>query len=54
MLILRYLLDMPEKDVARELGLSVGTVKTHSHRALAAMRVALSDEGAPNKEICDV
>jgi RNA polymerase sigma-70 factor (ECF subfamily) len=53
-LILRYLLDMPEKDVARELGLSVGTVKTHSHRALAAMRVALSDEGAPNKEICDV
>ena len=53
-LTLRYLLDMPEKDVASELGLSVGTVKTHSHRALAAMRVVLSDKGAITKEICDV
>jgi RNA polymerase sigma factor (sigma-70 family) len=53
-LVLRYLLDLPEADVARELGLRVGTVKTHAHRALAAMRVVMSDEGTPTKEICDV
>ena len=53
-LVLRYLLDLPEADVANELGLRIGTVKTHAHRALTAMRIAMSDEGTPTKEICDV
>ena len=35
---LRYLADLPEADVAAWLGCSVGTVKTHTHRGLAALR----------------
>ena len=38
---LRYLADLPEADVARALGCSVGTVKQHASRGLAALRVAL-------------
>lgn len=37
-LVLRYLADLPEHEVARVLGCSVGTVKQHAHRALAALR----------------
>ena len=35
---LRYLADLPEADVARTLGCSVGTVKRHAHRGLTALR----------------
>jgi len=35
---LRYLADLPEADVAALLGCSVGAVKTHTHRGLAALR----------------
>lgn len=38
--VLRYLADLSEADTARELGTSVGTVKQHAHRGLAALRVA--------------
>ncbi|MEZ5140224.1 MAG: sigma-70 family RNA polymerase sigma factor [Acidimicrobiales bacterium] len=38
--VLRYLADRSEADVARELGTSVGTVKRHAHRGLAALREA--------------
>jgi DNA-directed RNA polymerase specialized sigma24 family protein len=38
---LRYLADLPETDVARALGCSVGTVKQHASRGLAALRAAL-------------
>ena len=34
---LRYLADLPEADVARALGCSVGTVKQHASRGLAAL-----------------
>ncbi len=47
---LRYLADLPETDVARALGCSVGTVKQHASRGLAALRAALdptSDLFAP-------
>jgi len=37
-IVLRYLCDLPEADVARALGVSAGTVKTHVHRALASLR----------------
>jgi RNA polymerase sigma-70 factor (sigma-E family) len=37
-IVLRYLCDLPEADVARALGVSAGTVKTHIHRALATLR----------------
>jgi RNA polymerase sigma-70 factor (sigma-E family) len=42
--VLRYVADLPEVDVARALGCSVGTVKTHASRGLAALRHALGDE----------
>jgi DNA-directed RNA polymerase specialized sigma24 family protein len=39
--LLRYVADLPEVDVAHELGCSVGTVKTHASRGLAALRKQL-------------
>lgn len=39
--VLRYLHDLPEKAVAAELGLPLGTVKSSAARGLAALRAAL-------------
>jgi DNA-directed RNA polymerase specialized sigma24 family protein len=39
--LLRYVADLPETEVAHELGCSVGTVKTHASRGLAALRKQL-------------
>jgi RNA polymerase sigma-70 factor (sigma-E family) len=39
--VLRYLADLPEADVAAALGCSTGTVKQHAHRGLAALRASL-------------
>ncbi len=39
--MLRYLVDLPEAEVAQTLGCSVGTVKTHASRGLAALRKSL-------------
>ena len=39
--VLRYLADLPEAEVASTLGCSVGTVKQHAHRGLAALRASL-------------
>ena len=41
---LRYLADLPEAEVAAALGCSVGTVKQHASRGLAALRAALTPE----------
>jgi RNA polymerase sigma-70 factor (sigma-E family) len=43
-LVLRYCEDLPEAEVAEVLGCSVGTVKTHAHRGLAALRERLGGE----------
>ena len=40
--VLRHLVGLPEADVADHLGVSVGTVKSTSSRALALLREALS------------
>lgn len=40
-LVLRYLADLPEAEVAAALGVRQGTVKSHLHRARAAMRSRL-------------
>ena len=42
--LLRYVADLSEADVARALGCSVGTVKTHASRGLAALRLALGEK----------
>lgn len=38
--VLRYLLDLPESDVANELNVSIGTVKSTASRALGVLRQA--------------
>ncbi|HEX4090904.1 MAG TPA: SigE family RNA polymerase sigma factor [Trebonia sp.] len=42
-LVLRYLEDLPEAEVAALLGCSVGSVKTHAHRGLRALRGSLGE-----------
>jgi len=42
-LVLRYIEDLPEASVAGLLGVSAGTVKTHAHRGLRALRASLGD-----------
>jgi RNA polymerase sigma-70 factor (sigma-E family) len=43
-IVMRYLFDLPEAAVARDLGVSVGTVKSTTSRALAKLRVQADDE----------
>ena len=42
--VMRYLFDLPEATVARDLGITVGTVKSTSSRALAKLRVRADQE----------
>jgi RNA polymerase sigma-70 factor (sigma-E family) len=42
-IVLRFLADLPERAVAEHLGCSTGTVKQHTHRALASLRRSFSD-----------
>ena len=43
-IIIRYLFDLPEAVVARDLGITPGTVKSTSSRALAKLRVNVNAE----------
>jgi RNA polymerase sigma-70 factor (sigma-E family) len=43
--VLRHWLDLSVAQTADELGISTGAVKTHSHRALAALRASRSLQG---------
>lgn len=42
--VLRYYLDLPEAEIAETLGISPGSVKTHLHRALAALARRLEND----------
>jgi len=48
-IVLRYYEDLPESEVARILGCSVGTVRSQAHRTLARLR-ELCPDLAPEKE----
>jgi RNA polymerase sigma-70 factor (sigma-E family) len=45
-LVLRYVEDLTEEATARELGVSVGSVKSQTHHALRRLRAALPDLAA--------
>jgi RNA polymerase sigma-70 factor, ECF subfamily len=45
--VLRYIVDLPQDEVARILGLSSGTVGSHLHRAIRHLRTYLSEEDSP-------
>ena len=42
--VLRHWLDLSVEETSRELGISTGTVKSHTSRGLAALHVLLSAE----------
>lgn len=46
--VLRHLVGLPEAEVAADLGVSVGTVKSTSSRALAELRARLALHDAPS------
>ncbi len=41
-IVLRFLADLPEADVAKALGCSVGSVKQHASRGLATLRASMA------------
>lgn len=50
-LVLRYLEDLSETQVADVLGCSVGTVRSQTHRALAQLRSVLPSLGLTSSEV---
>jgi DNA-directed RNA polymerase specialized sigma24 family protein len=48
-IVLRYYLDLPEAEVARQLGVPVGTVKSLIHRGLARLRDRLGAADAAER-----
>jgi RNA polymerase sigma factor (sigma-70 family) len=42
-LVLRFYLDLPDTDIARDMGISPGTVRSTAYRALAALGRSLGD-----------
>ncbi|MFF3466338.1 SigE family RNA polymerase sigma factor [Streptomyces sp. NPDC001984] len=52
-LVLRYFEDLPEADVARLLGCSVGTVRSTTHRSLARLRILAPELAALGADPAD-
>ncbi len=48
-LVMRFFVDLSEAEVAELMGCSVGTVKTHTHRGLRAMRQLISSDVLVNQ-----
>lgn len=49
--VLRYLADLSEAATAAELGTSVGSVKQHAHRGLAALRASWTEPEHPGPTV---
>jgi RNA polymerase sigma factor (sigma-70 family) len=43
-IVLRYVLDLDEKETARILGVGIATIRTHVKRGLARVRAELPDD----------
>jgi RNA polymerase sigma-70 factor (sigma-E family) len=52
--VLRYLADLPQAEVAAALGCSAGTVKSHAHRGLAQLRTRLALPDTPDADSPDL
>ncbi|MFG1869992.1 SigE family RNA polymerase sigma factor [Micromonospora arborensis] len=50
-IVLRYVVDLPEVEVAATLGCSVGSVKSRASRGLARLRLALASDAPPPKQL---
>jgi RNA polymerase sigma-70 factor (sigma-E family) len=50
-LVLRYLEDLPEAQVADILGCSVGTVRSQTHKAITELRSVLASAGLTRTEV---
>jgi DNA-directed RNA polymerase specialized sigma24 family protein len=48
-IVLRFLADLPEAEVAKALGCSVGSVKQHASRGLATLRTAMGADAAADR-----
>ncbi|MFI6784018.1 SigE family RNA polymerase sigma factor [Micromonospora sp. NPDC050276] len=49
-IVLRYVVDLPEAEVAATLGCSLGSVKSRASRGLARLRLALSSDALPSTQ----
>jgi len=52
--VLRYLADLPEAQVASALGLSLNTVKKHTARGIAALRASLGPTWEETDLVADI
>ncbi|WP_173097735.1 RNA polymerase sigma factor [Actinomadura verrucosospora] len=43
-LVLRYWMDLSEREISKVMGISAGTVKSHAHRAVAALQGSLREK----------
>ena len=49
-IVLRFLADLPEAEVAKALGCSIGSVKQHASRGLATLRTTMAVDDAGDSE----
>jgi DNA-directed RNA polymerase specialized sigma24 family protein len=48
--VLRFWLDLPEREIAAAMGVSAGTVKSHVSRGMAELTIALKSLNAQEEQ----